>query len=332
MSLAVPTNPVTLDIENFERLVMSSNNIYIEKIKDLSVDNKYTKWYLELVIESQKRSSDKKEARKILGYVEGHHILPRCLCLSKNEINDKNNIIFLTFREHFVAHRLLAKMFHGTATVRKMQSAISSFARNKNSRKINSRQYAITKLAAHLSQIGIPKSKESIEKQKIKQKGKSSFYDDNGNRFYLKVNNPIIHEKKLKGNQHKKTTVRDSKGNIFQVDVNDERLLSGELVGIRKGKATYVDSNNKKYDLESDSPLIEKFNLKHINFGRKIKMPPGVHSGEKNSMFGRKNEVCCFDLINKCFKRVEKSEFQSNSNLVGVNHIEAKEFRKRKGQ
>lgn len=35
-----------------------------------------------------------------------HHILPRCL----SGTNDKSNLVALTYREHYVAHRLLAKM------------------------------------------------------------------------------------------------------------------------------------------------------------------------------------------------------------------------------
>ncbi len=43
----------------------------------------------------------------ISGYVEKHHIIPKSL----GGTNDKNNIISLTAREHFICHYLLTKMF-----------------------------------------------------------------------------------------------------------------------------------------------------------------------------------------------------------------------------
>lgn len=42
-----------------------------------------------------------------IGYSEKHHILPRCL----GGINAKTNIVLLTARQHFVAHRLLTKIY-----------------------------------------------------------------------------------------------------------------------------------------------------------------------------------------------------------------------------
>ena len=40
-------------------------------------------------------------------YVEEHHIVPRCIGGS----NDKSNLVNLTGREHFIAHRLLTKLY-----------------------------------------------------------------------------------------------------------------------------------------------------------------------------------------------------------------------------
>lgn len=44
--------------------------------------------------------------RLLEGYVEKHHIIPKCM----NGSNDINNIIALTPEEHYVAHQLLVKM------------------------------------------------------------------------------------------------------------------------------------------------------------------------------------------------------------------------------
>ena len=41
----------------------------------------------------------------IEGYYEKHHIIPRCL----NGSNDKDNLVLLTAREHYLCHWLLWK-------------------------------------------------------------------------------------------------------------------------------------------------------------------------------------------------------------------------------
>lgn len=41
------------------------------------------------------------------GYCEKHHVLPKCLGGS----NEKSNLVFLTAKEHFMAHKLLVRMY-----------------------------------------------------------------------------------------------------------------------------------------------------------------------------------------------------------------------------
>jgi len=40
-------------------------------------------------------------------YVEKHHILPKCM----DGLNTKDNIVFLTAKEHFICHKLLVRIF-----------------------------------------------------------------------------------------------------------------------------------------------------------------------------------------------------------------------------
>ena len=47
--------------------------------------------------------------RVLEGYVEKHHIIPRCM----GGTNDQSNLVSLTAREHYVAHQLLVKMYPG---------------------------------------------------------------------------------------------------------------------------------------------------------------------------------------------------------------------------
>ena len=62
----------------------------------------YQRIYNEIVENSLKQSRSKYDAI----YYESHHIIPKCLGGS----NEKNNIVLLTFREHFICHHLLCKI------------------------------------------------------------------------------------------------------------------------------------------------------------------------------------------------------------------------------
>jgi hypothetical protein len=87
------------------------SNTYLQQIQNLALPNKYTKWYCCIILAALKRSSSKKDAKKILGYVEQHHILPKSFNLGGEK--DKLNFAFLSGKEHYVIHRLLSRMFSG---------------------------------------------------------------------------------------------------------------------------------------------------------------------------------------------------------------------------
>lgn len=62
-------------------------------------ENKYTKWYSELIQKA-------KDREYLDGYKERHHIVPNCFVRN----NKKENLVYLTAREHYIAHLLLWKM------------------------------------------------------------------------------------------------------------------------------------------------------------------------------------------------------------------------------
>ena len=53
------------------------------------------------------RLIERASSRVLAGYVEVHHIVPRCM----GGTEDLTNLVQLTAREHFVAHQLLYKMY-----------------------------------------------------------------------------------------------------------------------------------------------------------------------------------------------------------------------------
>lgn len=66
------------------------------------INNKYTNTYFKIIKAAQARTID--------GYTENHHIIPKCL----GGGNEKENLVSLTAREHFICHYMLTKMVSST--------------------------------------------------------------------------------------------------------------------------------------------------------------------------------------------------------------------------
>lgn len=114
--------------------------MYIEKVKQMALDNKYTKWYLSICSNAKlNRPTTRKAVKELYGYVEGHHILPKSF--KCGGITDAANIVFLTPREHYLCHYLLTKMVTGEL-VYKMRYAFTCFTRNSHGRHLTSHQYS----------------------------------------------------------------------------------------------------------------------------------------------------------------------------------------------
>lgn len=123
--------------------------MYLNLIKELSHDNKYTKWYINIITtgkqrvsESNRRQTQRKIATTLLGYVESHHIVPKCLT-DKVGISDVNNNVFLTAKEHFICHLLLVKMLKNKEHISKMLYALNRLS---NKFKNNSATYSRLKI------------------------------------------------------------------------------------------------------------------------------------------------------------------------------------------
>ena len=81
---------------------------------------------------------ERAKTRQLEGYKEKHHIIPKCLGGS----NDKENLVLLTPREHYVCHKLLTYIYKGN---RKIACALFRLCYDKNNRKISSKDYEYVK-------------------------------------------------------------------------------------------------------------------------------------------------------------------------------------------
>lgn len=97
----------------------------------LFLKNKYESWYQKIIKFRQLITPN--------GYYETHHIMPKSIGGS----NESTNLVKLTAREHFVAHRLLVKMLPaGSSDQHKM-----AFALHKMVHGLNKEKYAPSSIA-----------------------------------------------------------------------------------------------------------------------------------------------------------------------------------------
>jgi hypothetical protein len=114
--------------------------------------------------------------RTLSGYKEKHHILPRCL----GGTDDKENLVYLTAREHFIVHKLLCKIYPNEDKLffaYRMMAVMKNSKDNKREYYISSREFEEIRLLAN-EKIGnsargrkLPtRSREIIEKQQTTKK------------------------------------------------------------------------------------------------------------------------------------------------------------------
>ena len=120
-------------------------NPYLEKVVSLANQNKYTKYYSRIIENALKRPQDRKFLKSVFGYAESHHILPESFGLGGEK--DKENLVFLTAKEHFIVHLCATKMFESIFK-NKMVFAfrqLKSSNKYQGERYMNSRLYSLVK-------------------------------------------------------------------------------------------------------------------------------------------------------------------------------------------
>jgi len=121
------------------------------------IENKYSTWYYNII--------NKSKNRLLTGYKEKHHILPRCLGGKDN----KDNLVELTAREHFIVHMLLCKFTKGESK-RSMLYAFKCMCYYKK----DGRDYKIYSRIAQKLRSELKFSKEHKIKMSEVKKGKPS--------------------------------------------------------------------------------------------------------------------------------------------------------------
>lgn len=141
----------------------------------------YEKIYYQIIDKAKNRINE--------GYTEKHHIIPKCM----NGTNDKENIVSLTAKEHFICHRLLCEMYPENTKLKYayycMHNLKNEHQENRNY-KIYSNEYERLKYEIYNIRLknkkwdrtGSKHSQETIEKIKI-ARSKQTFSEETRKKF-----------------------------------------------------------------------------------------------------------------------------------------------------
>jgi hypothetical protein len=118
----------------------------------------YQKIYNQIITKAKNRYID--------GYVEYHHIFPKCLGGEDN----KENLVALTAREHFICHQLLCEIYPNEPKLKHALFLMSTGKQKKKNKQyeISSRTYQRLKLEYSLFLTGKKQSKETKDKKSKK--------------------------------------------------------------------------------------------------------------------------------------------------------------------
>jgi NUMOD3 motif len=79
------------------------------------LQNKYTNCYYKII----SNALNLNRIKSTNTYYENHHIIPKCM----NGSNKKENLVLLTYKEHFICHLLLRKMVDNPILIKKLSYA-----------------------------------------------------------------------------------------------------------------------------------------------------------------------------------------------------------------
>jgi len=194
----------------------------------------YKKIYNDLINSRKKLVRSKKD-----NYYESHHILPKCLGGS----DDKDNLVLLTPREHYIAHWLLTKIHPTNYKIWFALGLMTGMLSPKANRQFSSRYYAKAKEAyREAARIRINTREHSPGKTK-KSRDKA--------RNRMLTNNPI------KNNPEKNWTAKPVK--IIDLSNNKTYYFEYGLKGMRHFN---IPRGTWKWCLKNTGGLMKKYNVK----------------------------------------------------------------------
>ena len=237
------------------------------------IENKYKTWHDNIIANGKNRVLD--------CYKEKHHILPRCLGGKDN----KENLVELTAKEHFMVHMLLCKFTVSLARRSMLYAfkAMSTMRYGKRKYKLHSRTAGILREKFYKSLKGRKDSEETKKKKSLAFMGKNN---PNYGKKFSKEHKRKLSEAKtgkkhnLYGKKHKPETI--------------QKMINKKL-GKKHSKETLLKMRNSKLG-------------KTLSESAKLKLSK-LHKGNKHTL-----GMICINKYNKT-KMIYKNELENYLNI-----------------
>ena len=163
------------------------------------------------------------QARTLEGYTERHHIIPKCL----GGTNEKENLVNLTAREHFIIHKLLVEIYPNDSKLHWaafMMAGCSGNKKQDRNYRVGAREYerlrgnlkgtytpeqckAISeRMKGQQYRLGGKLSKESRKKISDKAKGRPGWWEGKNHSKETKLKLSIAAKNRLSRGPHTKET------------------------------------------------------------------------------------------------------------------------------
>jgi len=206
---------------------------------------------------SQNRKKFKKDQEKYI-YYENHHIIPKCL----GGTNDKENLILLTAKEHFVCHKLLTFIYKGNRKIANAFFKMSTIKTKKIIYNVSSKDYTYARELISL----IPMSEEHKKNIAISNTLKPHYKSE---KF--------------------KNTMRNCRKNFKHSEETKQKIKEKRKLQVSPMKNKYhtKEAKEKMSNIKKGKP--SNFKGKHHNEESKKKLSESskLLIGDKNSFFGK---------------------------------------------
>lgn len=237
---------------------------------ELFTDNAYLDAYIKLI-------EDNKNTHKIKFKTQRHHIIPKyCFKLKKKQIdNSSENIVNLLYKDHFIAHLLLAMCSIDNYCMYNNFIALSYMNKNFNAKDLDCLQeeYEHCREECAKNNPMYNDVYKQIHDEAMRSKRVTSKISNTMKRKYK--------EGKLFTNEHKKNITYSLKDSIYVY--NDEKITRVRTSKLQE----YLDSGWKVYEkrpyaqLINKEPMTVKTNYKKMFATRSVPVYCILDTGEK---------------------------------------------------
>lgn len=196
--------------------------------------NKYSKTYFAITSNAKQRTTE--------GYTELHHIIPQ----SMGGSNDKENLVELTAREHFICHWLLVKMTEGDDRSKMLYALKGMKAENKHQQryhtKITARVYETYRIEHSINHSKVMKAKNLVPWNK----GGVEITDEHRENLQNAARNRKIDPVKQAEGQQKRIAKVTGRKDSDEAKLKKSIALKGKLKGPMSEEQKIKISENSK--------------------------------------------------------------------------------------